>query len=137
MLAFTSRTQHTLFISASALLTFELPACWLVPVNWYYNSASNISVDLILHWYLTQHIWMTHGNQINSNVPISSINFWLKKAGTFPNAQSMFYSDGTALTCLTVHILCVKATLINTLSLICSFVYSLCAAIMICSRVGI
>lgn len=132
MPTFTSRTQHTLFISASALLTFELPACWLVPVNWYYDSASHINVDLILHWYLTQHIWMTlcsaaAGNQLNSKVPISGINLWLKKAGTSPNAQSLFYSDGTVLTCLSVHIQCVKVTLINIVSLFFRFVYSFCS----------
>lgn len=105
---FTSRTQHT-FISASVRLTFEWPACWLVPVNWYYDSALHINVDLILHCCLTQHIWMTlssttAGNHLISKVPISGINFWLKKAGTIPNAQSMFYSDGNV--CVCTHSMC-------------------------------
>lgn len=48
---FTSRMHLTLFISASAPLTFKLPACWLVPVSWYYDSASHINGDLILLSY--------------------------------------------------------------------------------------
>lgn len=59
--------QHTLFISTPALLTFGLQACWLVSASWYYDSALHIKVDLILHWYLMLHVWMTLANSIAGN----------------------------------------------------------------------
>lgn len=109
---FTSRTQHVLFTSADAPLTFELRPCWLVPVNWCLNLALHINVNLISHWYLIQHIWMTlsgatAGNHLNGQLPptVISISDWRWLALFQTLRVSFFCSDGTAFRGLPAHIL--------------------------------